>query len=278
VSYRSAFIKAHWPAEFMAARLADAGGFHHPAIYMAEAARLGIAVRPPHVNYSAEQFALTYEDGPDGPRPVLWMGLGQVRDLRRASVAAIIAGRGAGLFAGPGDLLARARLQPREIDNLARCGALDGLGASRKALLEEARTAGRAGGGQLSFGFLDAPVTPADSVTERLTWETEVLGQPVSAHPLELVKRGRGDRPLRELPETRGKPVTALAARLPGWTGGPGFFIGDGETFHVARPDKALEAQKIRWPVWRPMRLTGRWLVDEWGGGWLQVEAFELLS
>jgi DNA polymerase III alpha subunit len=245
---------------------------------MAEAARLGIAVRPPHVNYSAEAFTLTYEDGPDGPRPVLWMGLGQVRDLRRASVAAIIAERAAGPFADLADLLGRVRLQPKESDNLARCGALDGLGASRQAMLDEAKTAGRAGGGwQFSFAFLDPPDSPADSVAERLAWETEVLGQPISAHPLELVKRGRGDRRLRELPEARGKPVTALAARLPGWTGGPGFFIGDGETFHVARPDKALEAHKIRWPAWQPLRLTGRWLVDEWGGGWLQVEGYELL-
>ncbi len=54
VSYRSAYLKAHWPAEFLCARLADYGGFHHPAIYMAEAIRLGIAVMPPHVNYSDE--------------------------------------------------------------------------------------------------------------------------------------------------------------------------------------------------------------------------------
>ena len=39
VSYRSAYLKAHWPAEFLCARLADYGGFHHPAIYMAEAIR-----------------------------------------------------------------------------------------------------------------------------------------------------------------------------------------------------------------------------------------------
>ncbi len=277
VSYRSAFMKAHWPAEFMAARLADAGGFHHPAIYMAEAARLGIAVRPPHVNYSEESFTLTYEAGPDGARPVLWMGLGQVRDLRRATAAAIIAGRAAGPFADPADLLGRVRMQPKEMDNLVRCGALDGLGASRAAMLAEGQTAGRAGGGrQLSFGFLDAPDIPADSVAERLAWETEVLGQPVSAHPLEVARRERGDRFLRELPATRGTPVTTLAARLPGWPGGPGFFIGDGETFHVARPDKALEARKIRWPKWRPLRLGGRWLVDEWGGGWFEVTSYEL--
>ena len=56
VSFRSAYLKAHYPAEFLCARLADHGGFHHPAIYMAEAVRLGFAVRPPHVNFSGEAF------------------------------------------------------------------------------------------------------------------------------------------------------------------------------------------------------------------------------
>ena len=62
VSFRSAYLKAHYPAEFLCARLADHGGFHHPAIYMAEAVRLGFAVRPPHVNFSGESFSLTNDE------------------------------------------------------------------------------------------------------------------------------------------------------------------------------------------------------------------------
>ena len=92
---------------------------------MAEAARLGIAVRPPHVNFSDRAFSLTYEHAPDSEQPVLWMGLGQVRDLRAASIAAICAERAAAPFAGVGDLLARVPLTPKEIDHLIRCGALD---------------------------------------------------------------------------------------------------------------------------------------------------------
>ena len=79
VSYRSAYLKTHWPAAFLCARLAEWGGFHHPAIYMAEATRLGLDVRPPHVNHSHARFALGWE----GERGILWMGLGRVRDLRR---------------------------------------------------------------------------------------------------------------------------------------------------------------------------------------------------
>ncbi len=279
VAYRSAFLKAHWPAEFLCARLADAGGFHHPAVYIAEAERLGIAVRPPHVNVSGETFTLTYEAAADGEQPVLWLGLGAVRDLRRAGVAAIIAGRADGPYRDAADLLARVPLSPKETSNLIRCGALDGLGRSRAAMLESAGAATRAGSAnQLSFGFLDVSVVQDETPSDRVFWEIEIVGRPVSTHPLELVERRRGDAGVRRLPKTKGRPATVCAVRIPGWPGGPGFFMGDGDDFAIARPDKALAARRIRWPVWRPMRLAGRWLVDEWGGGWFQVESYEMLD
>ena len=124
VSYRSAYLKTHWPAEFLCARLADWGGFHHPAVYVAEARRLGLAVRPPHINHSGRQFTLRRED----ERPVLWMGLGQVRDLRRATVRAIVTARRERPFTGVGDLLRRVPLMKKEWTHLIQCGALDGLG------------------------------------------------------------------------------------------------------------------------------------------------------
>jgi len=82
-----------------------------------------------------------------------------------------------------------------------------------------------------------------------------------------------GAIPLRNLEESKGKPVVAVAIRLPGWTGGPGYFLGDRETFVIARQDDSLPAPQ----TWRPMVLRGRWLSDEWGTGWLQVEKTEVM-
>ena len=87
----------------------------------------------------------------------------------------------------------------------------------------------------------------------------------------------RGATPLRRLPAARGKPATVYAVRIPGWPGGGGMFIGDGETFVVARLDEAAAADRGRRPYWRPLRLAGHWQRDEWDGGWLQVEAIEVL-
>ena len=284
VAWRMAWLKAHWPAEFLCARLADAGGFHHPEVYIAEARRLGIAVRPPHVNRSGEAFTLTYEPPETGffpentvsNQPILWMGLGAVRDLRRASVAAIVAERARAPFSGPADLMARAGLSPKETANLVRCGALDGLGANRAAMLDAAEAAGRAGGAnQMRFDFLDGPTIAAESAADRLAWELEILGRPASVHPLELVARREDDTAVRALPQTRGRRVTALVVRIPGWPGGAGFFMSDGDDFAIARPAKALAEERTRWPAWQPLRLSGRWRVDEWGGGWFEVEAYE---
>lgn len=278
VSYRSAYLKAHWPAEFLCARLADWGGFHHPAIYLAEATRLGMRVRPPHVNYSQEAFTLTYEPGKERNIPTLWMGLGQVRDLRRDSIQGLRSERKLRPFDSLGDMLQRVPLQTKEVQHLIQCGALDGLGDSRAALLEEAKQVRRAGGsGQMAFTFA-RPEPVVESAAERLAWESHILGWPVSVHPLELVAlplaQQSGLVPLSSLPESKGKAVTVAGFRLSGWTGGHGFFLSDGQTFVAARGRREQKAP----PSWQPQLCHGRWLSDEWGMAWLQIERMQPLG
>jgi DNA polymerase III alpha subunit len=271
VSYRSAFLKANYPAEFLCARLADYGGFHHPAIYMAEAVRLGIAVRPPHINCSDYAFTLTYEPVRGNKTiPVLWMGLGQVRDLRQDSVRAIVDGREEQVFSSLPDLLKRVPLQKKELLHLIQCGGLDGLGSSRAALLAEANLVQQAGTvGQMSFAFA-APDVETETAADRLAWEQRILGQTISVHPLELVREKVGKvLPLHRLPKTGGRLVNTAGVRLPGWTGGQGFFFSDGDSFITVRGDKTLKAPK----PWQVVVVSGRWVEDKWGTGWLEAES-----
>jgi DNA polymerase III alpha subunit len=270
VSFSMAYIKARWPAAFFCARLMNWGGFNHPAVYMAEAMRLGIAIRPPHVNVSGLKFTLTWADA----QPVLWMGLGQVRDLRRSAVRAIVKERSQRPFDGLRDLLRRAALQRKEVAHLIQCGALDGLGESRAALLAEAEEIERAGSA-LQMALFDeealagVQIAP-ESLAQRLDWEKRLLGYPVSAlaEPLKLVMARLPECvPLRSLPETDGRPVTVAGVRLPGWTGGEGFYLWDGQTWVIA---KARDVPKLP-ASWVPVLLRGRWTVDEWGTSWLQV-------
>jgi DNA polymerase III alpha subunit len=293
ISYRSAYLKSHWPAAFLCARLADWGGFHHPAVYMAEAIRLGIAVRPPHVNQSGRKFTLTRkvssgewtvnsrqwavnsdQEAVNG-RGTLWMGLGQVRDLRRASVRAVVAQRQIGPFAGVRDLLGRVPLQAKEATHLIQCGALDGLGSSRAALLAEFAEVRRAGSvQQLAFDLGTVRVEP-ESPAQRLAWERHILGQPVSVHPLALVQDRLPALPaLGELGATAGRPVQVAGARLPGWTGSQGFYLSDGTTYVTAKTDRQMANPH----AWEPILVRGRWRQDEWGSAWLQVESWSVIE
>jgi DNA polymerase III alpha subunit len=197
------------------------------------------------------------------------MGLGQVRDLRRALVQAVVAERQRGVFVDLRDLMRRVPLQPKEVRHLIQCGALDGLAESRAALLTEAEDVGRAGSAlQMAFDFGRPEVLP-ESSAQRLAWERHTLGQPVSVHPLELVEERLAEYlPLRRLEEFPGRQAVTAGVRLPGWTGGQGFYVGDRETFVVAKGGSSLKAP----PPWQPLLLRGRWLSDEWGMSWLQVE------
>ena len=88
LAYRLAYLKTHYPAEFLAARLAVWGGYYSPRVYMSEARQLGLSVKPPHINHSGESFTLDPID-----RRTLWMGLDQVRDLTRTTIKMIITER-----------------------------------------------------------------------------------------------------------------------------------------------------------------------------------------
>jgi DNA-directed DNA polymerase III PolC len=270
VSYRSAYLRAHYPAQFLAARLATWGGYYYATTYIAEARRLGIAVRPPHINFSGAEFTLVSRRvGEDDKPDVLYMGLGQVRDLRHAAIAAIAAERAQAPFTGVADLAERVALQAKEIANLVACGALDGLGASRAALAAEVEETAR--GGALQMTLFAAEPPPAESAAQRLLWERQILGFPVSVHPLDVVSLPAGLTPLAQLAAQPGKRLRTAGCKLPGGTGGKGFFLADPGTFVTAVPVRGLASPAN----WEPVLLTGRWLMDDWGGGSLQVEAID---
>jgi DNA polymerase III alpha subunit len=89
VSWRSAWCKTHFPALFMAAVLANWGGYYSQRIYINEARRLGLQFRSPQINHAQRDFSVKYPDG----LPILFMGLDQVHELTSATQTAIINNR-----------------------------------------------------------------------------------------------------------------------------------------------------------------------------------------
>jgi DNA polymerase III alpha subunit len=180
LAYRLAYLKTHYPAEFFAARLAVWGGYYSPRVYMSEARQLGLIVKPPHVNHSGENFTLDPID-----RRTLWMGLGQVRELTRTTIEAILRQRP---FTSHDDFLIRAQPLHVEAVNLIKCGALEGLGdlAVMLAIVEHEPWHGRHSA-QLSLMTMLTPSTSTTpSLAQRAAWEQELLDNHVSIHPLDL--------------------------------------------------------------------------------------------
>src|SRR5208282_4274682 len=86
ISYRMAYLKTHYTAEFLAAMCSAGAGFYHVSAYVEEAKRWGIAVRLPSVNHSRMEY--TAETGDSGER-ALRVGLMQVKGLRVETITAI---------------------------------------------------------------------------------------------------------------------------------------------------------------------------------------------
>ncbi|MCP5099532.1 MAG: hypothetical protein GY943_28595, partial [Chloroflexi bacterium] len=128
---------------------------------------------------------------------------------------------------------------------------------------------------QMSFGFGGETAVSPETITDQLAWETHILGMPMSANPIAaLSDETVDDVPLRFVYRLLNQKTTIVGTRLPGWTGGRGFFFGDGDDYLIVRLDKrATETGKIK--PWQSMRLIGRWRQDEWGGGWFDAEAIE---
>jgi len=197
VAYQTAYMKANYPVEYMAALLsADAGDTEKIAILVAEADRMKIPVLPPDINESRSTFTIVGEN-----KDSIRFGLSSIKNFGEGIAEAIISERDAhGPFASLSDFLCRVgskNLNRKSLEALIQCGALDAFG-NRGHLLKHIETLltfhrdATAPASQDSlFGTMSAPVLtlpPGDDTTtlkEKLAWERELLGIYVSGHPLD---------------------------------------------------------------------------------------------
>ncbi|GDY14195.1 hypothetical protein LBMAG53_30730 [Planctomycetota bacterium] len=120
VSFQCAYLKAHYPAYFLARVIANEGGFYAPGAYLEEARRAGLAIHGPCV--MASVWATRREDAGS-----IRCGLHLVPDLGRKTAERLIAARDEGPFRGVLDLRRRTGLKASALGTLARAGALDAL-------------------------------------------------------------------------------------------------------------------------------------------------------
>ncbi|CAM3018451.1 DNA polymerase III subunit alpha [Saccharomonospora xinjiangensis] len=203
ITYWTAYLKANYPAEYMAALLtANADKKDKSAVYLAECRRMGLKVLQPDVNGSQVQFSAT-----DGH---IRFGLGAIRNVGAGVAETIIRDREKkGRFTNFADFLTKTSqtvCTKRVVESLVKAGAFDELGHTRKALFsvhEEAVEAmsalkRREAEGQFDlFGSAPQPMEETSPLAHLkydpeewprkilLSFEREMLGLYVTAHPLD---------------------------------------------------------------------------------------------
>jgi DNA polymerase III subunit alpha len=199
LGYQTAWLKAHHPAEFMAALLSsEIGNTDKVVQYINEARELGLLVLPPDVNESGFKFTVV------GERRIRF-GLGAVRNVGRGAIDSILAARREGPIRSLAELVGRIDLRlcnSRVLESLIAAGACDSLGGHRSQLLggldavlgeAQLKQQERESGQESLFGEnpaaearpLELPEVPEWPEAERLAKEKEVLGFFISGHPLE---------------------------------------------------------------------------------------------
>jgi DNA polymerase III alpha subunit len=128
LSYQVAYLKAHYPAEFMASVLSNGGGFYSSAVYIWESKRLGLKVRLPSVNHSRYEYL--------GYGRTIIIGFMAIKNFTRESADNIVQERERkGLYTSLQDFLVRTTIKYEETAMLIKCGAMDCLSEIRPNLL-----------------------------------------------------------------------------------------------------------------------------------------------
>jgi DNA polymerase III subunit alpha len=202
VAYQTAWLKAHYASEFMAAVLsADMDNTDKVVIFLDDARGAGLSVLPPDVNAGTYMF-----EALDAKR--IRYGLGAVKGVGRAAVEAIVAERErSGLYETLLDLCQRVdpqKLNKRVLEALIHAGALDGLAPNRATLMAQLPEVVRAADQRLRdreagqddiFGAsssapvtLKLPVVDEWPLMQRLNGERDTLGHYLSGHPADAVR------------------------------------------------------------------------------------------
>jgi DNA polymerase-3 subunit alpha len=233
LSYQTAWLKAHYPAAFMAAVLSADMDFTDKVVTLIdECHSMGLAILPPDVNESVHEFAAADER-------TLRYGLGAIKGVGQGAVEAIVSERNAGgVFVSLEDLCRRLDLTKvgrRVVEALIRSGSLDRIGPNRASLWSRLAGALQLGeqnsraqdAGQVDFFGLTAAEAAVGewSESQRLSGERETLGLYLTGHPIERFEA--------ELPRLVSHRIADIASDLPprGGSGGGGGGGGEGRPY-----------------------------------------------
>ncbi|MST04147.1 MAG: DNA polymerase III subunit alpha [Candidatus Pacebacteria bacterium] len=202
IAYRTAYLKANYPIEFMNSLLnSDAGDTERAAYLIQECKKMNLEVLPPDINKSSANFF------PETKKTIRF-GLTAVKNVGANIINAIIdERRKGGEFKNLTDLISRVKhkdLNKKSLESLVKCGAFDSLGTERNQIIfnieeilkfisnmkksESENLMGLFGAPKASTSALKLKEAPPATTAEKLLWEKELLGLYVTDHPLSYLK------------------------------------------------------------------------------------------
>ncbi|MGB3209727.1 MAG: DNA polymerase III subunit alpha [Desulforhopalus sp.] len=216
VSFQAAYLKRHYPAEFMAAVIANQGGYYATFAYVSEAKRLGLKILHPDIQKSKVRWS--------GKNNQILVGLQSVHGVSTGFLDRLIAEREKEQFRDVGDFFRRTEPADNEARALIHAGALDGLnpGHNRTVLLWQWTSFQRLLHDRRRLSLFEAklpppPPLPPPDMKNRLRREYQVLGFLCNYHPLQFFHhQGKGLKRIHALPRHIGQRVQLLAWLLTG--------------------------------------------------------------
>ncbi len=204
VSFKSAYLRAHYPAEFIAAVVSNQGGYYSAFAYLSEGRRMGLKILPPDINASV----WTYR----GSGTTIRVGFMQIKSLQEEVVKELIAERQAnGPYRSLADFVIRVKPDLAQAKLLIKAGCFDSIAGdlTRPALLWRLLAS------QATKPPTSIPI-PADySFQKSFAHELALFGFPLCCHPLDLFRdtlAATPNIPAKDVEQYVGKEVT-----LVGW-------------------------------------------------------------
>lgn len=202
VSFKSAYLRAHYPAEFFAAIVSNQGGYYSTFAYLSEGRRMGLTILPPDINASTWAYR--------GSGTTVRVGLMQIKGLQEDLVKRIITEREThDPYRSLSDFLSRVKLDYSQAKSLIKAGCLDSIAGelTRPALLW------RVFASQTTKPPSSIPIPVEYSAQKKLQHELALFGFPLHCHPLDLFKDSLAATPrilAKDLDKYVGKEVTLI--------------------------------------------------------------------
>ena len=208
LSFTCAYLKAHFPAEFLAAVISNQGGYYSSYAYMSEAKRFGIKILLPDINESHYEWR--------GAHNEIQMGFMSIKGIKRKAINEVLGARKTANFDSLDDFLLRVNLDLSDAMALTNAGCFEKIAPQSSHQKIAYQVAGFYLQNQSRSPITNSPLDQKLTARDRHRLEIDVFGFPVSAHPLSRYRSIMNSRIkyAKDIPEFFGQSIYLMGVYI----------------------------------------------------------------